>query len=367
MATLNLSDGMTPASAATLRGAVAHGVMLAFTLAVATALVVRLSDVLMMAFGSILVAVVLHAFADPVAKWTGAGRKTALTLVVVVLLFTVAGAVWVFGRAAAEQFAALSDRIPRIWSGLNQRLADNRYGAGLLQQLVDQVQDSRWVVAWGQRVAGQVAASVAAGVIVAFAGLYLAYNPNSYAGGLLLLLPRQARARAQDVLAEIYEALRRWLLAQFGSMLLVGVTTGIGLQLVGAPSALALGLIAGLGQFVPVVGPMAATVPGLLVSAGVGLDTFLWTAAVYVAASQFEANFITPLVLRQMAQLPMALTLFAVLAMGVLFGPLGVLYATPLAVVSYVVVRRLYVAPLNGDADFSAQAGNPPAATQNRR
>ena len=64
---------------------------------------------------------------------------------------------------------------------------------------------------------------------------------------------------------------------------------------------------------------------------------------------QFEANVITPLVLRQMVALPMAVTLFAVLAMGVLFGPLGVLFATPLAVVAYVIVRMVYVEDILGD------------------
>jgi predicted PurR-regulated permease PerM len=69
----------------------------------------------------------------------------------------------------------------------------------------------------------------------------------------------------------------------------------------GAPSALALGLIAGLGQFVTVVGPMAATIPGLLAAAGAGLETFICAAVVYLAGSQLEANVATPFMLRQMA------------------------------------------------------------------
>lgn len=66
-------------------------------------------------------------------------------------------------------------------------------------------------------------------------------------------------------------------------------------------------------------------------------------------SAQLEANLITPLVLRQLAQLPMAVTLFAVLAMGVLLGPLGVLFATPLSVVAYVMVRMIYVEGVLGE------------------
>jgi predicted PurR-regulated permease PerM len=132
------------------------------------------------------------------------------------------------------------------------------------------------------------------------------------------------------------------------------VSVGIGLWFVGVPSPFALGVLAGLGQFVPVVGPMVATVPGLVVAAGQDVETLLWAGVVYLAAAQFEANVFTPLILRQMVELPMAVTLFAVLAMGVLLGPLGVLFATPLAVLAYVVVRMLYVEGVLGDVADSS-------------
>jgi predicted PurR-regulated permease PerM len=151
------------------------------------------------------------------------------------------------------------------------------------------------------------------------------------------------------VLAACGEALNRWLLGALASMLLVGGSVGLGLWWAGVPSPLALGVLAGLAQFVPVIGPWAATVPGLIVAAAQGPQTFAWAVAIYLGSSQFEANVMTPLLLRQMVELPMGLTLFAVLAMGVLLGPLGVLFATPLAVVAYVVVRHLYVEDLLGD------------------
>ena len=56
-----------------------------------------------------------------------------------------------------------------------------------------------------------------------------------------------------------------------------------------------------------------------------------------------------PLVLQQMAAVPMAVTLFAVVAMGLLLGPLGVLLATPLAIVAYVLVRKIYLEGILGE------------------
>lgn len=333
-----------------MRRALIDAVLVAAALVVAALLVVRLADVLLMAFGAVLVAVVLRAFADPMSRRFGLAPKAALAVVVTAIVLALAGSVWVFGRAAQDQLASLSDLVPRVWSTLKARADTTALGSGLLRQAVGQLGDGARLMGLGQRLAGQTTAALAAGLIVAFAGLYLAFNPASYFEGGLLLLPPQARGKARAVAAAVGQALRQWLLAQFASMLLVGVTTGVGLFFVGTPSALALGLIAGLGQFVPVVGPLAATVPGLLAALGLGLDTFVWTAIVYFAGAQIEANVVTPFMLREMAQLPMALTLFAVLAMGVLFGALGVLFATPLAVVAYVVVKQLYVEPMNGGA-----------------
>ena len=138
---------------------------------------------------------------------------------------------------------------------------------------------------------------------------------------------------------------------------LVGGSVALGLWWVGVPSPLALGVLAGIAQFVPVIGPFVATVPGLILAAVQGPQTFAWATVIYLGSSQFEANVVTPLLLRQMVELPMGLTLFAVLAMGVLLGPLGVVFATPLTVVAYVVVRRVYVEDLLGD-----RMSHPPVA-----
>jgi predicted PurR-regulated permease PerM len=139
------------------------------------------------------------------------------------------------------------------------------------------------------------------------------------------------------------------MLGQLISMVFIGATSSVGLWLAGVPSFLALGLVAGLGQFVPVVGPWAAAIPGLIIALAKGPETFVWAGLVYLATTQVESNLLTPLILRKTASVPMAITLFAVVAMGVLLGPLGVLLATPLAMVAYVLVRMVYVEDVLGD------------------
>jgi predicted PurR-regulated permease PerM len=265
---------------------------------------------------------------------------------------------WIFGQQAEAQLAGLSELLPRAWRDLHQRLGGSPLGAVVLRELDGWSRAGGWLVGLGPRLAAGAGAAAAGTVIVLFAGLYLAYHPHSYVKGLLLLFPQSVRARTAEVLAASYTALKQWLIGQMFSMVLVGVTTGIGLALAGVPSPVALGMIAGLGQFVPVVGPMAATIPGLLAGLAAGPETFAWAAVVYLGAAQLEANVFTPLILRQMAQLPMALTLFAVLAMGVLLGPLGVLFATPLAVVTYVFIKMVYVEGVIGRSQAPPTAGD---------
>jgi predicted PurR-regulated permease PerM len=124
-------------------------------------------------------------------------------------------------------------------------------------------------------------------------------------------------------------------------MMLVFVLTGLGLWAIGLPAALALALLAGLAEFVPLVGPIVATIPALLIALSVGLETALWTLLLYIAIQQVESNVLIPLVQRRVVELPPVVTLFAVVAL--LFGLLGVLFATPLAVVVLVAVKKLWV------------------------
>jgi len=312
-------------------------------------LVWRLADVLLLAFGAVLTAILLHALAEPLVRRLRLPLPVALGVAVAGMVVAGTGTAWLFGQQLAVQLVALGELLPRAWSALQAPLSSSPLGAYVLDDLQRLRHADGLVVQTASRLIQGSASAAAATVIVLFAGLYLAFHPATYLRGLLHLVPLSGRERMATVLGASGQALNRWLLGQLVSMLLIGVTVGVGLWWAGVPSPLALGVLAGLAQFVPVVGPMAATVPGLIVAASHGPQTLAWTAAVYLGASQFEANVVTPLLLRQMVELPMAVTLFAVLAMGVLLGPLGVLFATPLAVLAYVVVRHVYVEDVLGD------------------
>src|SRR5690606_9379483 len=110
------------------------------------------------------------------------------------------------------------------------------------------------------------AAAAGALLVVVFIGIYLAAQPRLYQRGFMHLLPRRSRPRAYEVLDEIGQVLRRWLVARMATMVLVGAAAAVGLWWLGVPNALALGALSGLLEFIPYIGPVLAAVAPLLIA-----------------------------------------------------------------------------------------------------
>jgi predicted PurR-regulated permease PerM len=120
--------------------------------------------------------------------------------------------------------------------------------------------------------------------------------------------------------------------------------------MIGLPSALALGLIAGVAEFLPYVGPLIAAVPALLVASTQGFDTILWTGLAYLIIHQVEGELIAPLIQRHMIMIPPALTLLGIVAVDYVFGTYAVVLAAPLVITIFIAIKRLYIRDTLGEA-----------------
>jgi predicted PurR-regulated permease PerM len=138
-------------------------------------------------------------------------------------------------------------------------------------------------------------------------------------------------------------ALRLWLKAQLVAMVAIFVLTWIGFLIIGVESALVLALIAGILEFIPYAGAIASAIPAILVALVQSPELALWTGVMYVIVHHVEAYVLQPVVQQWAVEIPAVIMLFSLLAFGLRFGPIGVFFAAPLAVVSYVLVKRLYV------------------------
>lgn len=303
----------------------------------------RVADVLLLVFASILLAILLQAIAGPLHRLARVPPRIALALAVIGLLALLAVSMWLFGSEVASQVRNLGTVLPRAIEELERRLGELQLGEAIRHNVDDAMPEpSRLVSGIGTALFSM--GNAIGGVLLVFVGgIYLAAQPRLYRTGLLKLVPEARRGLVAKSLDETGHALRLWLLGQLVSMVVIGLLTGVGLALVGVPSALALGLLAGLAEFVPVVGPFIAAAPALLLAMTLGNDVVLMTVALYVVVQQVEGNVVMPLVQQRVAELPPALLLFAIVAAGLLFGLVGVLLAAPLTVATYVLIKRLYV------------------------
>lgn len=143
--------------------------------------------------------------------------------------------------------------------------------------------------------------------------------------------------------------MQQWLLGQLVVMAFVGIATGIALWLMGIPFALALGFIAFLLDFVPVLGPWLSAVPILLLTLIVSPKMLLWVALMIVVVQQLESYVISPIVQNRMVDLPPVALLLSQVIMGSITGILGIALATPLMVMVIVWVQVLYIKFTLGD------------------
>lgn len=186
-------------------------------------------------------------------------------------------------------------------------------------------------------------------VIVLFIAMYVAADPHLYRKGLLHLIPHRQRGHASELLTTLGTTLRQWLIARLIAMVLIGLITGLALAALDVKAAAALGVLAGLLEFVPFFGPVASAIPAVGVALVDSPQKALYVVLLYIVVQQLEGNVITPLVLEKRLDIPPVLTVVAVAALGMVFGILGMLVAEPLLAVVLVTTKMLYVNDVVGD------------------
>jgi predicted PurR-regulated permease PerM len=289
----------------------------------------------------VVAATVLVSGARPVRRWTGCAWLVAVVIAACGFV-AILGAIGFLIRPQLQaQVRELVDTVPDVIRSIEGRLnvsIDREDFARLLQSVAARV------TSWSAAVAGAITSLV----LVLVTGGFLAAAPERYRDGAVRLFPPPARDRLRLALDKAGHGLRAWLVAQLAAMAIVGTCVAAGTWALGLPSPLALGVVAALAEFVPVIGPVAAAVPALLLALGMGWGTLAWTAVLYVAIQQVESNMILPLLEQGIARVPPALLILAFAAFGTLFGVAGVILSTPLTVVMLALVRALYVEPMEG-------------------
>jgi predicted PurR-regulated permease PerM len=308
----------------------------------------KAGDYLILAFGSVLGAIVIHAVAEALRSHLRVPPKPALGLSIALMLAVIALLVWLFGVEFREQVNVLVTRLPGLAEQLAAYMAQSPVGAKIADAVRAAYAGSRIAQDIGGIVEG-AGELILNALLVLVGAIFFALDPKVYERGVLLLLPRSKRAVFEDAFADAASTLKLWLRAQLIQMTSMGVLVGLGLWASGVPSAAALGLLTGLSEFIPYVGPLAAMVPALGLAATAGTGPLVKALVVFAVVRLVQTNLVTPYVTSRVIAIPPAVTLFAILAVGAIFGLFGLFFSAALLVVIFTLVRSLYLRDVLGE------------------
>ena len=322
-----------------------------------------IAPILLLFFLAVLLGVYLDALRGFILAHTRLGTRASFAVALLVTLLIAYGIGELLLPLVIEQTRQLVARLPDLARGWQQRLAlivqrfpalapyvgpdkqteminaaiaeAQQFVAGLLPKVFDLVDGFIKIVS------------------VVVMGIYLALHPRTYEGMLIAVIPPRYRESARDVLAALSQTLRAWTLSQLIAMFVLGALSALGLWVVGVPSWLTFGIFTGLAAIVPFFGTLVSTLlPALFVLGGDGgVSGALLVLLVGVLVHLVEGNVISPLIMERGVKLPPVASIMAVLIVGTLLGPVGLLVAVPMLAVVMVLVRKILIERVYGDVD----------------
>lgn len=302
--------------------------------------------VLLLAFSGMLIALIFTSLVNQLRRLFPIKQGLGVALVVTILLGLGALTGYLLAPGLISEFSQLADQLPKS----AQKVAEFAERSPIYKQVSRSLPEMRDALPSAgnaltkvKQVFNATLETVAGFVLLAFVALFLAANPRLYQQLALNLVPPKYRPDGEEILGKVIHTLKYWLLGQLISMAIIGLLVGVSFALCGLPVAASLGVLAGIGEFVPFVGPFLAAVPALVLAFAESGKLFLIVLGVYFAIQFLEGHFVMPLVQRRTVDLPPVLTLLVVFFMGNAFGLLGMFVAAPLTAVALVLIEEIYL------------------------
>ncbi|AUH64038.1 AI-2E family transporter [Paracoccus zhejiangensis] len=354
------TDALAQGPLAPRRAVPVATILTVFALAILLAALWVWKGLILLTFAAILVAIALRGGAKLLNRWTGIGVKLGVVLTMALLVLVAFLLMRSIGPAISAQFNELMRGLPAAWQQVSDWLDKSNIGSFIERQLEPSGSSGGSGTTAASGLPGifsfltgtitTVFGGVANVVLMLTMAIFLALDGPSYRDGALKLVPIPHRPRARLISDELDISLGRWMAGQAVDMAVVALLTGLGLWLLGMPLAMVLGLIAGLTNIIPYVGPFLSGAPAVLFALTQGVDMAVYVLLLFVAVQQLEGNLLMPLIQKYASDLPPVLSVMGIVAFGGLFGFAGILLATPLVLVLIVLVKRVYIEGILGDA-----------------
>lgn len=295
----------------------------------------------------LLLAAALHPTVTWLDERVHLPRAVPALLVVVMVLGTLTALLLWGVPALLNQAIELIEALPGLYArarGMVLAFSErNPAWAGYIQRQLEAVELQRYaenIVGWVGASGLALLGAAGAMVIILVIALYTLVYPLPLVSGLLALWPESEHARVGKSINAALQKVRAWLGAQFIAMLTVGVLSTLALWILDVPYALLFGVLAGLLEVVPNLGPVVSALPPMAVAFALDPILAVWVAIAFTVVQQVENHLVVPLVFGGALRVHPVPILFAVLTMGALFGVLGALLAVPLVAVTQAILQE---------------------------
>jgi predicted PurR-regulated permease PerM len=297
-------------------------------------------------------------------KNRGVPRTLATVLILLGAVGILGGIGYLLAASVNHQLAAGADEMKKVparveslvegvkhrFPGIGEYMGTFDFGSSL-QSMMPSV-----ATAWNRLLSGfEVMTYI---VVSFFMVMYMVIEGPDHLKDARRLLPRSARLDATNLFSAITQAHRGWFLAATGNVISSSTLTAIGLSILGVRGGVVLGVLAGLGELIPNVGPVLFALPAIAVAVIMRPEMLVWVLVMFGVVMTIQGYTISPLMMKVGVRLPVLVTIISVVVMGALFGVLGVLVAIPLSA-DLVVVWNFVNSKLEKDTtDYDST--NPP-------
>lgn len=348
--------------------------ILRFTLIVTVAVLAiwLIGDVLMVVFAATLFAVILHGLARILRDKARMPYQLAVGLVALTILLAIAALFFFSGPQIGDQFVKLKQALITQYGQIREQMGTSTWGQFALDHLPKSLggNEAGSGPSLGAGLANSVTGILSSAfgllgtiAVILIAGLYFAMSPAIYVDGLLRLVPEGHRPEARKLLLTAGTALWSWTIGQAFDMLAVGLASGIGLGFLGVPLAMALGVVAGLCNFIPYIGAILGAIPAVLIALSQGTRTGLMVAGLYCVIQFLEGNVLAPLIQRHAVHMPPALAILSQTVFGTILGVPGLILASPLTA-ALLAIGDKGTAPLADDMRTGETMGDAPLSSE---
>ena len=283
----------------------------------------------------------------------GLRRMLAVVLVYAGLAMILVVATGLLARPFAIQAALLIENSPIYVTGLQDAIGQMddwlaRFGLGggiaTLEAEVGRQATSASTSFVGDllRFLSQVASSALDSVLVLVVSFYLLLDGPRLRLALGRVVPPVHRDKLLFVEESLGRVLGGYLRGQLLMALTLAVIVGVVMQVLGMPYALVLGVLAGVFELVPMLGPILSALPALAVAVFQPFPTVIWVLIAFIAIQQFESNILAPRITAHAVGLHPLGAIFALMAGFEVGGPLGAVFAVPVAGFLWVLVSTIY-------------------------